>query len=249
MLLRIYSDLHLEFGVDPPDIPAMEKDEIVVLAGDISTGTTGIQWAQRHFSDRQVIYVVGNHEYYGRQFAELLGSARKAARGSNVALLENASLDVGGYRFLGCTLWTDFMIHGEDRQEDCARLASRQMGDYMLIRSRRRSLDPKETIAACQCSKEWLNQEISASDKPLIVVTHHAPTLATVNPRYRASPIAAAFHNAFDDLFRRPVHLWIHGHTHYNIACVVNGIPVISNQGGYPHERLRGFDWMRSVRV
>ena len=57
--IRYMSDLHLEFSDYRPD--PVDAD-VVVLAGDIDAGTSGLEWAARQFPDTPVIYVAGNHE-------------------------------------------------------------------------------------------------------------------------------------------------------------------------------------------
>jgi hypothetical protein len=37
----------------------------VILADDIHIGQKGIDWAKANFQDKPLIYVFGNHEYYG----------------------------------------------------------------------------------------------------------------------------------------------------------------------------------------
>jgi predicted phosphodiesterase len=65
MKLHILSDLHVEFeSFNPPETEAA----VVILAGDIHVGKKGIDWAKASFSDKYVLYVLGNHEYYGRAF-------------------------------------------------------------------------------------------------------------------------------------------------------------------------------------
>jgi hypothetical protein len=62
MKVRILSDLHLEFqDWKPPKVDA----DVVVLAGDIHVGARGVDWARRSFPLSPVVYVPGNHEFYG----------------------------------------------------------------------------------------------------------------------------------------------------------------------------------------
>jgi 3',5'-cyclic AMP phosphodiesterase CpdA len=77
MKLRVLSDLHLEFLDWTP--PAVEAD-VVVLAGDIHGGVRGVEWARRQFPDTPVIYVPGNHEFYGGRLQDVLTALRKEAR-------------------------------------------------------------------------------------------------------------------------------------------------------------------------
>lgn len=61
MKLQIYSDLHLEFARFDP---APSDADVVILAGDIDIKSRGVKWASEVFQC-PVIYVCGNHEYYG----------------------------------------------------------------------------------------------------------------------------------------------------------------------------------------
>ena len=66
MKIHILNDLHIEFGAfEPPPTDA----DVVVLAGDIGVGLEGLHWAQSCFSDKPVIYVPGNHEFYHHDIA------------------------------------------------------------------------------------------------------------------------------------------------------------------------------------
>jgi len=125
-----------------------------------------------------------------------------------------------------------------------AALAAHSMNDFRLIRKdhRRMKLLPADTVWRCQASAAWLESEIAAANAPLLVVTHHAPTLRTMNPAFALDPMNPAFHNDFDHLIRPPVVAWIHGHTHHSARAQVNGVPVLSNQRGYPGETVE-FDW------
>lgn len=67
MKLHILSDLHLENeGFTIPETNA----DVIVLAGDIHEGTRAIPWIKEQ-TDKPVIYVAGNHEYYGELCPEL----------------------------------------------------------------------------------------------------------------------------------------------------------------------------------
>src|SRR5262245_13341223 len=107
MRLHILSDLHLEFG--NVEIPETEAD-VVVLAGDIHLGREGRRWARTQFPDKPVIYVLGNHEFYRHSLPDLTQSLKRETAGSHIHVLENDALEIGGYTFLGCTLWTDFRL-------------------------------------------------------------------------------------------------------------------------------------------
>ena len=93
MRIRVLSDLHREFGpIKLPDVAA----DVVVLAGDIDRGARGVTWARIRFPDTPVLYVAGNHEFYDERIGRLHEKLREAAAGSNVHILENETLELGG---------------------------------------------------------------------------------------------------------------------------------------------------------
>src|SRR3984957_5632434 len=107
MRAHILSDLHLEFGF--VEIPPAGAD-VVILAGDIDLGRKGRTWAREHFPGVPVIYVLGNHEFYRHSLPELTKTLRRETEGSHIHLLEDSAVEINGYTFLGCTLWTDFRL-------------------------------------------------------------------------------------------------------------------------------------------
>lgn len=138
MKIHLLSDLHTEFA--PFDPPRTDAD-VVVLAGDTSRGTEGIALARAWFPGLPVLYVAGNHEYYGESFPRLNHKLRAAADEAGVLFMENREVVLGGVRFLGCTLWTDFELFG-GRQESMA-AAQAVMNDFRLIR-----VDPETAVSA-----------------------------------------------------------------------------------------------------
>lgn len=71
MKLLVYSDLHLDmFPWDwKPSTQQMQGIDAVVLAGDIAEGTRGLVWARDTFPDTAIVYIDGNHEFYGHLHA------------------------------------------------------------------------------------------------------------------------------------------------------------------------------------
>src|SRR6185369_1404446 len=69
--------------------------------GDINKGELGIHWAASTFPGKQVIYVAGNHEFYGGHWDSTLTTMRAEAKQSGIHFLENDSIEIDGVRFLG----------------------------------------------------------------------------------------------------------------------------------------------------
>jgi predicted phosphodiesterase len=247
MKIHVLSDLHCEF--EPFHPPATDAD-VVVLAGDTCTGTRGIELAREWFPDRPVVYVAGNHEYYGESTPRLNRKLADAARGSGIRFLENGQVVAGGVRFLGCTLWTDFELFGE-RQHSMA-AAQAVMNDFRLIRvdPAYHRFRPADARVSHMVSLDWLMAQLDAPfDGPTVIVTHHAPSLRSVNPRFHDHPATPAYASNLEWLLDGRAALWIHGHTHVRLDYEIGGTRVLSNQRGYPEDPVEGFDPALVVQV
>ena len=147
--LHLLSDLHLEFSErHPPWSPPETDADIVILAGDIDNGTRAIDWAEQTFPRRTVLYVPGNHEYYETEIREANAALRqRSARSANVRVLLDDEFVIGGVRFLGTTLWTDFELFGRDRRADCIAESLKYVTDFRLVDyGPGRRLTPEDTI-------------------------------------------------------------------------------------------------------
>ena len=136
MKLLVLSDLHLEFAPFVPDPAIVQAVDVVVLAGDISNGTKAISWARQAFGSKPVVYVAGNHEFYGFHWIKLLDQLREQAAVHGVHFLECQAATFEGVRFLGATLWTNFELFGPARKEQAMREAARCINDFQLIKAR-----------------------------------------------------------------------------------------------------------------
>src|SRR5688572_32931969 len=108
MKLNVLSDLHLSLG--PLAIPENDAD-VVVLAGDVARPKEAIAWASG--VAKPVLYVPGNHEFYGGSIAGTVAELKRLSAGSGIRVLANDEVVIEGVRFLGTTLWTDFMLFGK----------------------------------------------------------------------------------------------------------------------------------------
>ncbi len=233
MRIRLLSDLHNEFSTFIPE----ELDaDIVVLAGDIDTKTRGISWALEHFSC-PVLYVLGNHEFYGGHLAATLEKMRELG-GDRVRILERDAVELEGVRFLGTTCWTDFASTGN--AVNAARAAQEAMWDFRAIRTDSyRPISTADLVREASKSKRWLQETLRIPfPGKTVVITHHAPTLKSIQGSPHAGGLLdAAFANDWEDMLGPAVDLWLHGHSHHSIDFVLNGTRVISNARGYPNEQ------------
>jgi predicted phosphodiesterase len=241
--LHVLSDLHLEHA--PFTVPEVEAD-VTVLAGDIAPGTAGIEWMRRHLDGRPVLFVAGNHEFYGHSLPGLTGRLRDAARGTGINVLENDELVLEGVRFLGCSLWSDFDLAGAENRANTMRICERLVNDYKRIRASDpdRPLRAQDTRDLHLASRAWLTERLAtAHDGPTVVITHHAPLVRQRPDNSLMAAVGGAFASDLSGLMdAAAVDLWIFGHIHRALDTQVNGTRVLSNQRGYPHEPVAGFD-------
>lgn len=248
MRIRILSDLHLEFS--PLALPKVQAD-VVVLAGDVHAGIKGVAWCRERFPQTPVVYVPGNHEYYGGAIPQLTAKLREHSAGSQVHVLENNSVEISGVTFLGATLWTDFRLLGNPLS--ACQDAREAINDYRRIRVNPsyRRLRPEDTIAWHRSSRRWLAGRLAEpAPGPAVVVTHHAPSALSLGNHESLDPLSAAFASRLDDLVvRSAAALWVHGHIHRFADYYLGGTRVFCNPRGYPDEPVPEFDRALVVEI
>ncbi len=240
MRLLVLSDLHLDIwrGHHPKTDLAACKPDVVILAGDIHGGAKAVPWAAETFGDIPVLYVHGNHEAYGRNLDELEGDIYDAsALWENVCPLDYGEYIDKGLRFLGCTMWTDFSLFGEERRAEAMLAAENGMNDYHaihVVNNGYRKLCAKDTATLHFLHRAWLEDKLAEPfDGKTVVITHMLPSMKSVPDHYKDDIISAAYASNLDDV-ALSADLWIHGHTHDSFDYMIGGCRVVCNPCGYP---------------
>ena len=134
------------------------------------------------------------------------------------ACADNDCLVLGGTRFLGSTLWTDFLAAGSGAAQQEAMLQSRQFNrDFSRIRAEPgtegRLFTPQDCAALFACNAQWLRAQLALPFAgPTVVVTHHAPSLRSVPARFAGSPLNPNFVSDAEQLLAGGhARLWVHG--------------------------------------
>src|ERR1700730_2934275 len=189
MKIRVLSDLHLEFQ---QWIPPKADADVIVLAGDIDVGIRGIEWARTSFPLSPIVYVPGNHEFYGGHMQDLLEELIAQGRRMGVDVLDRREVVIGGVRFLGVTLWTDFSLYGTDPTSINRAMADAQdgMNDFRLIRfGKGRRFLPTDARAIHVAQVRWLRAQLAEEFLgSTVVVTHHLPHRQSIHPKYQGAP-------------------------------------------------------------
>jgi predicted phosphodiesterase len=233
MKLHVLSDLHLSVSdLDPPRTDA----DVVILAGDIARPKEAVAWALGF--DRPVLYVAGNHEFYGGNLGGTMREFERLSAGTDVRVLDCGEIVIGDVRFLGATLWTDFLLFGAGEQRGCIAQAQVFVRDFSRIRldeTSDRPFLPADAVALFGRHIAWLQTRLDEPfPGPTVVVTHHAPSPQSLHPRFANMPLSACFVSDVEYLMgKNRVVLWIHGHTHDSFDYTVNGTRVVCNPRGY----------------
>jgi len=239
------SDLHVEFKASHWQPPHAVEFDVVVLAGDIHCSVgAAIEWLgelrlHSALADKPVVYVPGNHEFYGGEIGlwpALPQTARAAELG--IHLLAPGMVELGGVRFIGAILWTDYALLGDVVMGQIA--AERGLTDHRVItwsdgRTRRR-FTTADASRLHQRDVAFVEEQLARRfDGPTVVVTHHAPHPDSIVPLYRGSALSPAFASDLSSLILRlaPT-VWIHGHDHNSHDYCVGETRIFANQAGYP---------------
>ena len=235
--LMIFSDLHLEFGVNF-ELPSNINADILILAGDIMTfkDYSPLDKLIENWK-KPIIFVAGNHEFYTKTVMDEEESKFfywAKEKYPNLTYLRDHDVKINGVNFFGGTMWTDF----ENGSNYSMYASKKAMNDFRLIyRYKKERFCPEYAMKLHKLYKkdliEWFEQDLSG---PRVVISHHAPVMAK-NTEFANSEIKGAF-NSLDMI---PIieeyqpDLWIYGHTHECDDQFINNTRIISNQRGYEH--------------
>lgn len=242
MLINYFSDIHLEFG----SLLAPDNDaDIIVAAGDIGVSLQGVNWLKS--CNKPVIYVAGNHEFYGQEYNETLKKLRIECAGTRIHFLENGIFNYNGVRFLGCSLWADLFADGNEKAE----ILGMSLNDFRKIKFNKEAFNQKHFFNLHYRSKQWLERQLAQPfDGKTIVVTHHAPTEWSWNESSNALK-KLAYCNDLKYLFHEyEIDVWFHGHIHSPGDYRITRSRILSNPRGYVGRKLvDSFDLNKVVDI
>lgn len=250
MKLWIFSDLHLEFGEG--FMPTVPDADVCVVAGDILTRgpENSIAWlADNVVPHMPVVFIAGNHEFYGGPLGfdlALERGHRHAREVLGMHFLEDGDCYLGDVRFVGCTLWTDFEIDGSDARDvawsmhNVGGLLSDFGGAIQDFSDPSGKMTTQRAKVMHERSRTFIRETLAEPfDGPTVVVTHHAPHRGSLHPRYVGNPANPGFVSDLEGLILagKP-DLWVHGHVHDSYDYRVGRTRIVCNPKGYGNENL-----------
>lgn len=187
MTFRIFSDLHLEFDKNDKILEKCKQITLdnpcdyLILAGDI------VDYRHRRklndfvnnvgFHYKNIIYVLGNHEYYGNPYyrkhkgagqlimQKVISDYRKICEDLGIILLENEHcyVEEEDLYLYGTTLWSKISL------KSCVCLNDKN------------SVGVYEIVKVHKDAKEKLSKFLENTEKRTIVITHHLPSFQLVD--------------------------------------------------------------------
>jgi predicted phosphodiesterase len=243
--LQAVSDLHLEIPASGRTL-ALEnvggRTDLLILAGDICVAREAETFKPffQHCAETfpRVVYIAGNHESYRGDIEKTDAKLRGLCAPLGITYLQNETLDLGSHFLFAGTLWTD--CNGGDPITKAA--LCQGMNDYRFISWESRQhwkLCPNDTEELHRITLSALGRALVAAsaEKPLIVVTHHAPSRQSIHPRYHTDHLLNGGYQSDLEwiMLANPdrLPLWIHGHTHDSFDYTVGGTRIVCNPRGY----------------
>lgn len=225
--IQVCSDIHLEYNdINVPfeSIITNKGSQVLILAGDIGDPFSDIYKGFINYCStifEYVLIVAGNHEFYDNDIAstnEMIYSITDNY--SNVIFLQNTTFTYDDYVFVGTTLWTSI----SDNVTDSELLT---VNDYFSIKGFNRHVCNDMHYTSVDFIQKQLDKY---TDKKVIVITHHAPSIKCLDPKYYDDELNCCFMSNLDYLFESPnLCAWIYGHTHYSRECNEKGFLLYAN--------------------
>jgi Icc-related predicted phosphoesterase len=230
------SDLHLEFHADKGVgfIKAHKPvgEDVLVLPGDVlplKHRDEAVKYARliRDAAQVPVVYVAGNHEYYGSNPFSVRDNLKAVVdEVEGFHHLDCGVLELAGKRFIGGTMW--FPELGDNQRHEYA------LSDFSLIRKFKPWVYEQH-----ERFKNLLKNYLKEGD---IVVSHHLPSYRCVADKFAGSELNRFFAARMDPYIReRKPGAWFFGHTHTHVDLDIDGCRVVANPLGYPSEGGVGY--------
>lgn len=238
------SDLHLDnYAIDRRNnlyfYPILPKyigpDDMLILAGDICEYKY-IDNYKNYFETlskafKKVFIVEGNHEFYESD----ISYSPHDKYPENFVLLNDETYEVNDELVIyGGTLWSNISNLSSLDQYNISTMIS----DFRIISDGDKNYSIEKMSALYNNFIEGLfESQLEHSNKKMIVISHFAPSMQSVTPRYKGSALNPYFCNELDELIENSnISAWIHGHVHSSHDYKIGSTRILCNPRGYPRE-------------
>lgn len=232
----VMSDLHLEHGTKI-EIPLIEGVKFLILAGDIGSNQSHLEFIKDCASKYTVIYILGNHEFYGFTLKEVR-DFWSSVEIENFHFLDNSSVVIDDIEFIGSTLWIDFnrqnfhtMYNAPTEIKDFQKIFNANNDEYIT---------PEDIYSEFEKSYAYLKDALYDDNGYVkVLVTHYGFSHQSVHPSYREHQsdlkMNHYFTNNLDNFIGNSLaKIAIHGHMHTSTDYMLGDVHVICEPLGYP---------------
>jgi predicted phosphodiesterase len=251
MKIRLLSDLHTEFRLPykTADFAEYRGEDVLVLAGDIASGSTNTMSVIKFFKTQgfpHIVYVAGNHEYYGGSFSQFNEKmAEKCSQIEGVHFLNPGQVEIDGVLFTGGTLWTNFADSPTSQWH-----AKRSINDFKVIKN----FGVNVAYDTYYQHLDFIKKSYEGRDnRKVVVVTHFLPARECIAPRWQGPDLLNDYfaNNLGEYIATMSDTTWMFGHTHDATDIVLGNTRVVANPHGYYNAMNDGvgFDAFKTIEV
>ena len=196
-------------------LPLEVAGDVLVIAGDVGylVDTTiphlrFWKWASENY--RQVLMVVGNHEYYNNGDIAAQGDSWQKMFLPNVGYYHNKVVRIDNVDFILSTLWSRIQPVDEFAIQN-------GMNDYAQILYNKHRLVPQNINDEFERNLAFIKKSVMKSDaEKIVVVTHRQPTFATIEDKHEGSVLNAAYATELSSYIANSrITVWNYGHSHH----------------------------------
>lgn len=213
---------------------------------------------------KKVIYVMGNHEHYNGDIEvtrRVLEDELKIY--PNIQLIEDEFVELDDVVIVGGTLWTNLFNNDpvvieqlRNMFTDFTEIKDSSTGIQYRVPDGKGGMQtkrkpgrhtPERAIKSFDHTLAYINfvDRLFKDKKPVVVVTHHAPSARSSLPQYRGNIINPGFYSDLDETILDLVSTthWIHGHMHNNSDYMIGDVNVLCNPRGYIRTQMASMNY------
>jgi len=229
MRIAFGSDFHFEFGDFIEAVfSIMDIDvELVVIPGDVGNSDSIIKNLKviDKITKCPVIYVPGNHEYYGSSFTEM-NKIFSTITFDNVSVLNPGEVIIDDILFVGGVGNID------GSYEEISRWKFPQYTDFSAISD----FEKRTDLGKYEHNYIFKSLELHKTRKK-VVITHTMPSVRCISEKYQGSFLNPCFVNSWDDIiYLQEPDVWFYGHTHEKNEIIIYNTILMCNPHGYRNE-------------
>ena len=172
------------------------ESDLIVLAGDITVLAHGADYLIRFLKKLslkgRVLFVPGNHEFYGRSFEcgeESLNFIKEGLKKYKEIHVNTGSpewIKYGDFNFLVGTAWFPNLMYSDTEKSWLSDFRVKNLESYIY-----------------RYNQYFENLLEKIDKKNIVTVSHHSPTFKSTHPKYAGSSLNRFFCNDWDDLLAK----------------------------------------------